>query len=307
MSRTSRIAGLFAAGVLVLVVVAVGSVYTLSDRAFNREYAVEPAALVPGGAGTNGTNGHLAEWGDHLAHIRGCADCHGEDGGGKEFFSDPPMAVLWASNLTAGEGGIGGSYTDGDWDRAVRHGIGPDDRPLMFMPSHEFWPLSDDDLAALIAHYRGLPAVDRETPDPEIGPLGRVLYLTGQIPLVPAELIDHEAVRPPAPPVGPTVEYGAYLVTGCTGCHGPGLSGGRIPGGDPNWPPAKNITPDDATGIGGWSFDDLDTALRTGVRPNGSTLHPLMPIQATRHLTDVEMEALYAYLTSLEPRPYGNR
>lgn len=68
MSRASRIAGLVAAGVLVLVVVAVGSVYALSDRAFNREYAVEPVALVLGDAGTNGTNGHAAEWGEHLSH-----------------------------------------------------------------------------------------------------------------------------------------------------------------------------------------------------------------------------------------------
>ena len=36
---------------------------------------------------------------------------------------------------------------------------------------------------------------------------------------------------------GPTAEYGGYLamVAGCKGCHGPGLSGGKIAAGDPAW------------------------------------------------------------------------
>jgi mono/diheme cytochrome c family protein len=217
------------------------------------------------------------------------------------------MGLLWASNLTTGEGGIAGSYTDADWDRSIRHGVGPDGKPLMFMPAQEFWPLSDDDLAALIAYYRSKPPVDRTIPEPSPGPLARFLYLTGQLPLVPAELVDHEAERPAAPPVGPTAEYGAYLATGCVGCHGPNLSGGKIVGGDPNWPPAKNITPEEETGIGAWSHEDFVVAMREGIRPDGSEINPVMPIQATRHMTDVELEAIYRYLMSLEPRMFGNR
>lgn len=291
-------------GIVVLLVVVAGSVYAITERAFSAEYAVSPAPLEPAVAGTNGDR--LAH-GEHLSHIRGCADCHGEAGGGGEFMDNAPMGLLWASNLTRGEGGIAGSYTEEDWDRAVRHGIGPDGKPLMFMPAYEYWPLSDDDLAALIAYYRSLPPVDRTIPESAPGPLARVLYLTGELPLISAELIDHEASRPPAPTPGPTEEYGAYLATGCTGCHGPGLSGGAIPGGDPNWPPAKNITPDMDTGIGSWSQADFARALREGVRPNGSEIDPAMPVQATKHFTDTEVEALYSYLMDLEPLAFGNR
>jgi mono/diheme cytochrome c family protein len=298
-----RIAAFVVGGFVALILVVYGSVFALSSRDFNRTYEIDVAPLMV----TEGTNGNLTEWGEHLHHIRGCADCHGEDGGGRPFSEDPALGILYASNLTGGEGGAAASYTDEDWARSVRHGVGPDMKPLMFMPSHEFWPLSDDDLAALIAFYRGAPAVDNTVPEPDIGPLGRILYVTGQLPLVPAKLVDHDAERPAAPPIGPTVEYGAYLATGCTGCHGPGLSGGRIVGGDPNWPPAKNITPDQATGIGSWSFEGFDRAMREGIRPDGSEINPVMPIQATSHLTAVEMEAIYNYLMSLEPRPFGNR
>ncbi|MFW5947159.1 MAG: c-type cytochrome [Gemmatimonadota bacterium] len=289
--------------VVAATVLLVGGVYALADRDFNRRYDVEPAALATHAE----TDADRVQRGEHLARIRGCGDCHADDGGGSAFFDDPMIGRLWASNLTSGEGGIAGAYTDRDWDRAVRHGIGPDDRPLLFMPSHEYWLLSDDDLAAIIAHYRSAPPVNRLPRDARIGPLGRVLHLTGQLPLVPAALIEHGAPRPPAPAPGPTTEYGRYLASGCTGCHGPGLSGGKIPGGDPAWPPARNITPDEATGIGGWSQADLARALREGVRPDGSAIDPSMPVSASRHMTDTEIAALYAYLMSVEPRPYGGR
>lgn len=304
MSRNLRIALMVAGGLIGVAALVVGGVYGMSGSRFGRDYVVETLPLQ---VTMEGTNGYLAERGEHLHRTRGCADCHGEDAGGAEFMDNAPMGRLWAANLTGGEGGIAGTFTDADWDRAVRHGVRPDGKPVMFMPSQEFWPLSDDDLAALIAYYRSVPPVDREIPAPSPGPLARILFLTGQLPLVPAELIDHEAARPPMPEIAPTAEYGAYLATGCSGCHGPGLSGGAIPGADPNWPPAKNITPDDETGIGSWSLEDFAKALRMGVRPNGSEINPVMPIQATKYMTDVELEAIYRYLRTVEARPYGNR
>ena len=304
MSRGVRVAGSVLGVGMLLLAVMVGSVYAMSGSRFGRDYLVEPPPLV---VATAGTNGHLVEWGEHLHRIRGCSDCHGEDAGGAELVDNAPMGRLWASNLTRGEGGIAASYSEADWDRAVRHGVGPDGKPLMFMPAQEFWPLSDDDLAALIAYYRAAPPVDRSTPEPALGPMARVLFLTGQLALVPAEIVDHAAQRPPAPPAGPTVAYGGYLATGCVGCHGPEMSGGKITGADPNWPPAKNITPDVETGIGAWSHEAFVVAMRDGVRPNGSQINPVMPIRATKHMTDVELEALYRYLMSLEPRKFGSR
>lgn len=304
MSRGLRIAGYAAGGLLLVVLLLVGGVYGFSSRDFNASYEV---ALAPLAVSPDMSESALLERGRHLSHIRGCADCHAADGGGKEFANDAAFGVLWATNLTSGEGGIADSYTDEDWDRAIRHGVGPDGKPLIFMPSYEFWIFSDDDLAALIAHYRNAPPVDRTRPATRAGPLARVLYLAGQLPLVPAKLVDHGATRPMAPAEGPTADYGGYLVTGCVGCHGMGLSGGKIAGGDPSWPPAANITPDPETGIGSWTLADFARALREGVRPDGSAVDPAMPIEATKHMTDVEMEALYNYLMTVEARPYGNR
>lgn len=221
--------------------------------------------------------------------------------------NSPALGLLWTSNLTAGEGGVADRYGDADWDRAVRHGIRPDGKPLLFMPAQEFWSMSDEDLASVVAYFRSVPPVDRVTPRGRPGPLARLLYVTGRLPLVPARLVDHAAARPTAPAEGSTAEYGAYLATGCTGCHGPGFSGGKIPGGDPGWPAARNLTPDRETGIGMWSREDFASALRTGVRPDGAALNPAMPIAATKHMTDTEIDALYAYLMSLEPKPFGNR
>lgn len=59
--------------------------------------------------------------GEHLANILACRECHGNDLSG-HFFADAPPFRAVASNLTAGAGGIGQTYTVADWDRAIRHG-----------------------------------------------------------------------------------------------------------------------------------------------------------------------------------------
>jgi mono/diheme cytochrome c family protein len=227
--------------------------------------------------------------------------------GGDVFIDFAILVKLSADNLTTGRGGVGASYSDEDWVRAIRHGIGPNRKPLLFMPSHEYNVLSDGDVAALIAYIRQLPAVDNELPDNSVGPLGRFLYVTGKLPLVPAELIDHDAPRAAAPEPGVTPAYGAYLATGCTGCHGNGLSGGAIPGAPPGTPVPTNITPDPETGIGNWSETDFFRAMREGKRPDGTAIDPFMPWQTLAKMTDDEIRALWLYLHGLAPRPEGNR
>ena len=64
------------------------------------------------------------------------------------------IGTLRAPNLTPG--GVGGTYTDTDWIRALRHGVAPDGTPLVFMPSWEYYYLSKEDLGALIAYLKQL-------------------------------------------------------------------------------------------------------------------------------------------------------
>jgi mono/diheme cytochrome c family protein len=178
------------------------------------------------------------------------------------------------------------------------------------MPSHEYWHLSDEDLAAVISFIRSARPVDRTWPAPSVGPLPRVMAVLDQMDLLPAEKIDHNAPRPPAPKPGPTAEYGEHMVVtgGCMGCHGPTLSGGAIPAHPPEFPPAGNLTPDKATGLGTWTEGDFFRLLREGKRPDGRQIDPrYMPWKYTAQLTDDEIRAIWLYLQTIEAKPKGNR
>jgi cytochrome c553 len=235
-----------------------------------------------------------------LATVRGCVECHGDNLGGRVFIDVPPVGRLAGANLTRGRAA---PLTDADWERAVRHGVRRDGKPLLFMPSNEFAGMSDEDLAALMAYARSLPAVAAPLPPNRVGPVLRALTVAGQA-TVAAEQVDHAKPHPARVAPAVTPEYGAYLAAGCTGCHGAGFGGGKIPGAPPDWKPAANLTP---TGIGHYTEADFIRALRTGRRPGGAAIDSSMPWRLTREMTDVELRALYAYLRALPARPYGTR
>lgn len=268
--------------------------YIASDMRLNETYAVQPEPIpIP-------ADSAAVARGRHIAVTRGCSDCHGENLSGAAFADNFVMGRIVGSNLTSGTGGIGKVYSDIDWVRAIRHGIGPDGQPLILMPSYEYYHLSDEDLGALIAYLKQLPPVDHQVPGSSPGPMARFMVLTGELKLA-AEVINHDAPRPEAPPPGPTVEYGAYLAKGCTGCHGNDFSGGPIPATPPSWPKAANITPH-PEGIGNWTKVDFVRALRKKRRPDGSEIDPVMPAEMGQ-FTDEEMTALWKYLRTVEPQP----
>ena len=247
--------------------------------------------------------------GKHISRaISKCVDCHGEDLGGQVVFDALPMARVVAPNLTSGRGGIAGDRTDDDLLRAIRHGIGMGGRALVLMPARNYWPMGDDDVGALIAYLRSIPAVDRELPATSFGLVGRVLLLKGDLDgMFEAKGMDHKARRTAPPAADTTADYGRYLteIGGCTGCHGPTLSGGPIPAAPPEARPAANITPE---GIGAWSEADFFKALRDGIRPNGTAIDStMMPIKMTREMTDVETKAIYMYLKTVPPKAAGGR
>ena len=112
------------------------------------------------------------------------------------------------------------------------------------------------------------------------------------------------------------VARGKYLVTlgGCQDCHTPGHFFGKpdmaralggsevgfeIPGLGTFYGP--NLTPDKATGLGGWTDAQIVVALQTGVRPDGRVLAPIMPWRALAALTKPDAAAVVAYLRSLPP------
>lgn len=59
---------------------------------------------------------------------------------------------------------------------------------------------------------------------------------------------------------------------------------------------STNITPDEATGIGNWSYAAFERAMRRGVSRDGRHLYPAFPYTAFAKLSDTDMQSLYAYL-----------
>jgi mono/diheme cytochrome c family protein len=110
------------------------------------------------------------------------------------------------------------------------------------------------------------------------------------------------------------LERGSYLVNTimtCGNCHSPKGPPAAVAGkdfsGGLSWdePPFKvtapNITQDKETGIGTWTDADIKKLLRTGVRPNGISIAPIMPTGFYGIITDSDMNAIVAYLRTVKP------
>lgn len=271
-------------GLVVLLLVAGLTLYVLGGRRLGRTHEVQTASLrIP-------TDSASVARGAHLVAINGCRDCHGENLAGQVMIDAPPFRAT-AANLTRGRGGIGRAYEDDDWERTIRHGVRPDGRPVIIMPSAAYHALSDRDAADLIAYLKTLPPVDNELPPTEARALGRVLVGAGQ--LDPAFEVRTVASPASAPPPGPTAAYGAYLAGAtCRYCHGEDLRGAQPP--EPGTPFAPDLA-----AAGAWSLEAFKRTLRTGVAPDGRRLDRAMPISMTRHYTDDEVAALHAHFATL--------
>ena len=264
-------------------------VYLQTEAAIQKTYAVEkPRLPIPDDSATY-------QRGNHLAHNWGCKGCHGDDLSGGRAFADEhsPIGILYATNLTPGEGGL--QYNDQDWIRTLRHGIGKDGKSLWLMPSQETALLSDRDLAALISYLKKQPPVDKTIPRKSIKPLGRVLTFLDKLPLLSAQAIDHQAIYPDDAKPAVSAEYGKYLAVTCSGCHGADFKGS--PAHAPGEPDIPDISPTGHPGT--WSEAGFVSLFRSGKTPEGRLLSPAMPIKQFT-FTDDELKALYAYLQQLE-------
>ena len=245
------------------------------------------------------------ERGKYLFMSRGCGDCHAANGAGRAFINEPDGGLYVRSpNIT--RSGVVAAYTELDWVRAIRHGVKPDGRPLFIMPSEDYNRFTDPDVAALIVYARSLPAASGGGAELRVALPLKALYAVGVVK-DSAEKIDHSL--PPASPVpeGVTPEHGKYVANLCIGCHGEGLSGGKIPGGPPNWPAASNLTPGQGTILAVYdNADKMKAMFRSGKRPDGSGV-AVMPFDTLREINDTDVTALYVYLKQLPPRPAGVR
>jgi mono/diheme cytochrome c family protein len=104
-----------------------------------------------------------------------------------------------------------------------------------------------------------------------------------------------------AAPSAQLIEKGRYLALAadCVACHtapkGQPFAGGLSMATPIGAIHSSNITPDKATGIGNYSLNDFDRAVRHGMTPAGSTLYPAMPYPSYAKVNDDDLRALYAY------------
>ncbi len=272
-----------------------------SNAALRRTHAVTVRPVVVPAP----TDAAAVARGKHLATTRGCADCHGADFGGATVMDNGAMGRVAGPNLTRGRGGLPADYRDEDYVRAIRHGVARDGRGFFLMPSYEYSGFTDEDMGALVAFLKTVPPVDKPSGGVALGPIARMLVATGKIKLA-ADQIDHANVKPATVRPAASVEYGRYVAASCTGCHGENLSGGKIEVGPPDWPPAANLTPHPDGRLAKWSEADFIASMRTGRRPDGSEINPVMP-RAFGGMDDTELRALWLYLRTLSPRATGVR
>ena len=288
--RAWKILGWVVGTLVVLVIVLAAAAQFLSDRKKHREIdiRVAPVAYVSESA--------AVARGKYLFLSRGCAECHGENGAGKLFIDAPNGFRVWSPSIAPGAGSVVAGYKEVDWVRSIRHGVRPDKRPLLIMPSEDYNRMTDADLAALVSYVRSLPGTPGQPARFEMPLLLKALYVAGVIRDAP-ERIDH--TLPPAQPVaeGVTPEHGAYVAQMCKGCHGEALKGGKIPGAPPAWPAAADLT-SPATYATYDSTQKFRTMMRSGKRPNGAPIQ-VMPFAALGQMNDTDLDALYLYISGL--------
>jgi mono/diheme cytochrome c family protein len=259
--------------------------------------------------------------------VANCGDCHsardfskytapeypGKHAAGQVFPTELGFpGTIVAPNITPDrEMGVG-TWTDGELIRAIREGISKDGHALFgFMPYASFAHMSDEDLYALIAYLRALPAAKNSVPRTRL-----------DFPVSWLNRLGPKAVRGPvkAPDPKDLGAYGGYLVTmaGCIECHtqlenGEPAKGLEFAGGH-TFQIGKlvvnsaNITPDDETGIGRWSerrflarFRANDELTYANAPQANQASFTIMNWRSFAQLKDDDLRAIYAFLRTVKP------
>lgn len=228
--------------------------------------------------------------GQHAMRIRGCFGCHGQQLQGRVFTEQWP----WVKRAVAPNLSLYARRHDvATFERAIRHGIGADNKAMYSMPSYNFKHLHDDDLTAMYAYMRSAPVVKQDLPSPSLGWSARWALLMGdyehaadRVKKVPALTID--------PRLNPDMARAEYLaMTTCNECHGLDLRGEQLP---------DFTAPDLAVMMKAYSESDFRKLMKTGTALGGRENLPLMSMVAKdrfAYFTEQELTDLYGFLNRL--------
>lgn len=265
------------------------------------------------------------ERGKYLAnYVAVCMDCHSTrskdlfsgplmpgnfGGGGEKFGKDMGFpGNFYSKNITPY---ALANWTDGEIYRAVTTGVNKDGKALFpIMPYHGYGKLADEDIYSIIAYLRTLDPLKTNPPASEADfPVNFILNTMpakGTPGVIPAE---HDLIG-----------RGKYLATAanCVDCHsmkdkGATVAGTEYGGGMEFVTPAgvvrsSNITGDKATGIGNWTSEDFVKRFKMYADSNyvphkvgPNEMNTAMPWMMYAGMEEKDLQAIYAYLTSLTP------
>lgn len=267
-------------GVIGIGIAAYGGVWLLGERIVGKTYDIEPETIaIPEGPEA------LAE-GERFADITGCTGCHNADLNG-EFWGEAPFIYRFS---TANLARLAKSYSDEDFEIAIRHGVKKNGRSVLAMPSPSFYDMRNEDLGKIIAFIRSKPDEGENLPASEIRVLGRLEMLNGRHP-PEASTIDHDRPRREFDLSDP-VQHGEYLaLMACSECHGLDFKG------PPDEEPGPGIPPDLVV-ASAYSLEDFSKLMRTGFPPDGRELGLMGEVARVRlvHFTDEEISAVHQFL-----------
>jgi mono/diheme cytochrome c family protein len=268
---------------------------------------VSPSAAQP-------TGDALIARGKYLTVAADCAACHTTEGG-KPFAGGLPFKLpfgtIYSSNITPDlENGIG-AWSDAEFVRAMRSGVGRHGEDLYpALPYTSYALLSSDDVLAIRAYLATLAPVASPTPANALAfPFNQRRIMRGWKLL----FLDSKPFEPD-PARGVAWNRGAYLVKGlahCSECHTPrnlmfarkqheALSGSVVDG----WK-AWNITPDMETGIGLWTDAQLVSYLSAGYAPGhgaaSASMRQAIDLSLSQ-LSVTDIKAIVTYLRTVTPR-----
>lgn len=247
--------------------------------------------------------------GAYLATLGNCAGCHTAPGGASYAGGTPittPFGTVYATNLTPDPDTGLGRWTADDFWRALHHGRSRDGRRLLpAFPYTSYTQVRREDSDALFAYLQSLPAVKQANRAQDL----RFPYNTPLAIAAWQALYFHPADPPPAQLDTTPVGRGAYLVNGlghCTACHAPRNrwgapskepSGGEMPG-EPWFAPSLHPSQSPPR-----PPDELAQLLRSGRTDRATVSGPMAAVvfQSLQHWTDADLQAVAAYLGSLEP------
>ncbi len=258
----------------------------------------------------------MVKRGEYLVRAADCVSCHTASGhepfsGGREFDLGS-MGKLYSPNITPDkETGIG-TWSDDDFRTALQLGIGKGGVHLYpAFPYASFTLLSDDDVLAIKAYLFSLKPVQAVAPSDAMSfPYNqRWLMAYWSWLFDPNHRLADDSAKPAE------WNHGRYLVEAlghCGECHTSrnflqAMERSKAYAGaiTQKWK-AYDITADKATGIGGWSDDELVSYLSTGFsKGHGPASGPMAEAvsNSLRYLPPADIHAMVVYLRSLASLP----